>query len=121
MRRILEIFLSLAFCGWVIDQFAQFNFTHPGAHTAIDALREMFVGNGAGAARFALLCPGGTAPAGSPTELVTQCSSALKAASRSGLIITYCFLLWAAFHYYLGSIGLAAALAKARAARGETT
>ena len=40
-------------------------------------------------------------------------------ATRSGIIVSLCFYLWAAFHYLLGSIGLVKAMAGARADRGE--
>jgi hypothetical protein len=40
-------------------------------------------------------------------------------ATRSGVIISLCFYLWAGFHYFLGSIGLVKALAEARKGRGE--
>ena len=47
---LLFLFLNLIalgggppFTGWLIDQFAQFNFTHPGRHSILDALGRMFL------------------------------------------------------------------------------
>ncbi len=107
------------FTGWVIDHFAQFNFTHPGQHGIIESLRQMFAGGTQGGANFAALCPGGKAAAGASAELAANCKVSLVHATRSGVIISLCFYLWAAFHYLLGSIGLVKAMANARAARGE--
>lgn len=107
------------FTGWVIDHFAQFNFTHPGTHTILGSLQQMLGGAAQGGPDFASVCPGGVAPKGSPAELADHCKASLISATRSGVIISICFYLWAAFHYLLGSIGLVKALAKARADRGE--
>jgi hypothetical protein len=40
--------------------------------------------------------------------------------TRHGIIVSYAFGLWGAFHYLLGSFGLAKAMSKARADRGES-
>ena len=106
------------FTGWVIDHFAQFNFTHPGQHGIWASIQQILGGASAGH-DFVQACPGGVAPKGSPAELADHCRVSLIGATRSGVVISICFLLWAAFHYLLGSIGLVQALAKARADRGE--
>jgi MFS family permease len=106
------------FTGWVIDHFAQFNFTHSGAHGIWASIQQMFAGGSAGH-DFAAACPGGNAPKGAGVELVAQCKTSLVSATRSGVIVSICFYLWAAFHYLLGSFGLVKAMSKARADRGE--
>ena len=106
------------FTGWIIDQFAQFNFNHLGAGGTLAGLGGLFGGD-LGAVSFATACPGGKAPDGASLALVGQCKASLVEATRSGVIVSICFYLWAAFHYLLGSIGLTKTLAKARADRGE--
>ncbi|HEX5376953.1 MAG TPA: MFS transporter [Phenylobacterium sp.] len=106
------------FSGWVIDHFAQFNFTHSGQHGIWASIQEMFAGGSRGH-DFAQACPGGAAPKGASAELAGQCQESLISATRSGMVVTICFYLWAAFHYLLGSFGLVKALSKARADRGE--
>jgi predicted MFS family arabinose efflux permease len=106
------------FTGWVIDHFAQFNFNHGPGHGVLASIGQMLGGAG-GAENFAKACPGGLAPAGSAQGLASRCHESLVDATRSGVIISLCFYLWAAFHYFLGSIGLVKALADARKARGE--
>jgi hypothetical protein len=106
------------FTGWVIDQFAQFNFTQ-GAHQGILASLGQMLGGVGGGESFAQACPGGVAPAGSSADLAGRCQTSLVEATRSGVIVSLCFYLWAAFHYFLGSIGLVKALADARKVRGE--
>ncbi|MBP8246552.1 MAG: MFS transporter [Phenylobacterium sp.] len=106
------------FTGWIIDQFAQFNFNHNGGSGTLAALGGLFGGD-LGVTSFATACPGGKAPEGATLALVGQCKASLVEATRSGVIVSICFYLWAAFHYLLGSIGLTKALAKARTDRGE--
>ncbi|MDO8380367.1 MFS transporter [Phenylobacterium sp.] len=106
------------FTGWIIDQFAQFNFNHDGGSGTLAALGGLLGGEG-GAVSFAAACPGGKAPDGASLALVGQCKASLVEATRSGVIVSICFYLWAAFHYLLGSIGLTKALSKARTDRGE--
>ena len=106
------------FTGWVIDQFAQFNFNHPGGHGILASISQMLGGDG-GTTSFAAACPGGKAPAGAGADVMEHCTGSLRAATRSGVIVSICFYLWAAFHYLLGSFGLAKALSKARTDRGE--
>jgi hypothetical protein len=50
---------------------------------------------------------------------VAACDGSLVLATRHGIILAYAVSLWGALHYFLGSFGLAKALAKARADRGE--
>lgn len=107
------------FTGWIIDQFAQFNFNHDGGAGTLAALGGLLGADG-GAVSFAQACPGGKAPDGASLALIGQCKVSLVEATRSGVIVSICFYLWAAFHYLLGSIGLTKALAKARTDRGET-
>ncbi|MCI3134998.1 spinster family MFS transporter [Phenylobacterium aquaticum] len=107
------------FTGWLIDHFAQFNFTHPGENGIVASLQQMIGGATKAGERFAEACPGGIAPKGSPAELAGHCKGALVHATREGVIVSLCFYLWAAFHYFLGSFGLVKAMAKARADRGE--
>jgi len=106
------------FTGWVIDQFAQFNFNNGPGHGVLASIGQMLGGTG-GAENFAKACPGGLAPEGSATGLVARCQDSLVDATRSGVIVSLCFYMWAAFHYLLGSFGLVKALADARKARGE--
>jgi MFS family permease len=108
------------FTGWIIDQFAQFNFNHPHAFHIVQGLRGVFGGQpgpGAGGANFTSACPGGVAPAGAGPAMASRCKLALIRASREGMIVTMCFLFWGAFHYLLASIGLAAQLDTAADAR----
>jgi MFS family permease len=107
------------FTGWLIDHFAQYNFNNPGAHGIWASLVTMVSGGASHALDYAKACPGGLAPTGAPAEMAAHCKASLASATRSGVIVSICFYLWAAFHYLLGSIGLAQALAKARADRGE--
>ncbi|WP_374575638.1 spinster family MFS transporter [Phenylobacterium sp.] len=105
------------FTGWVIDQFAQFNFAHPGQTSVVSALGGLFSGGGGDG--FTTACPGGVAPAGAPQALADHCHAASALATRQGIVVTVLFYLWAAFHYLLGSFGLVKALSDARVARGE--
>ena len=116
---ILFFFLNLIglgigppFTGWIIDQFAAFHYAHPADPTLWQALAGIFAG---GLKAFNASCPGGLAPAGSSAEKMQACKGALVLATRHGVILAYAFTLWAALHYFLGSFGLKAALAKAQA------
>jgi hypothetical protein len=103
------------FTGWIIDAFAQFHFSHPGQHSIFPfGLSSRAVAH---APRFSTLCPGGVAPAGAGATASLRCKSALVAATREGIIVTVCFYAWAAFHYLLGSFGLAERLAKVASER----
>ncbi len=122
---VLFLFLNIIalgggplFTGWIIDRFAQFDFTHAGAHHILGSLGSMFGAHGArAAANFAAQCPGGAAPAGAAASLIHHCKAAEVAATRQGLVVTVCFYAWAAFHYLLGSFGLARQLGVAAAER----
>jgi predicted MFS family arabinose efflux permease len=108
------------FTGWLIDRFAQFDFTHPGPHGVWSSLAGLWngpPGATAAAARFAARCPGGLAPHGAPAALGAACKTTLVAATRDGILVTFGFTLWGAFHYLLGAIGLADRLAKVAAER----
>jgi MFS family permease len=104
------------FTGWIIDQFAQFNLTHPHAPYILQGLRGIF-GSASHVARFATTCPGGIAPPGAGAAMALRCKVALASATREGMIVTMCFLFWGAFHYLLASIGLARQLGAAADAR----
>ena len=81
------------------------------------ALSGFFHSDSAG---FQAACPGGAAPAGAGAAAAAACKTALVLGTRQGIIISYVFYLWGAAHYVLGAFGLSAAMARARAARGET-
>ena len=104
------------FAGWMIDHFAAFHLAHPDAPGFWAAVSNVF---NADAATFQTSCPGGSAPNGAAADAVAACKGSLVLATRHGIIVAYAVSLWAAFHYFLGSFGLAKALAKARADRGE--
>jgi MFS family permease len=120
---ILLFFLNLIalgggppFTGWVIDHFSAFHYAHAGAGSIWDAVGGFF---GSRPADFQAACPGGKATAGAGAAAKAACSGALVLGTRHGIIVAYAFGLWGAFHYLLGSFGLAKAMAKARADRGE--
>jgi hypothetical protein len=104
------------FTGWVIDHFAAFHYAHVGAGSLWDAVAGF---GGAHPADFQAVCPGGKAPAGAAAAARAACSGALVLGTRHGVLVAYAFSLWGAFHYLLGSFGLAQALAQARTDRGE--
>jgi MFS family permease len=121
---VLFLFLNIIalgggplFTGWIIDLFAQFDFTHPGQRHIVPALRSIFGGAAAPAERFAGLCPGGVAPAGAPRALAARCQGALVAATRQGILLTTLFYAWGAFHYLLAAFGLARRLSTVAAER----
>jgi MFS family permease len=120
---ILLFFLNLIalgggppFTGWVIDHFAAFQYAHGGAGTIWDAISGF---NGSHPADFQAACPGGKAAKGASDAARAACSGALVLGTRHGVLVAYAFGLWGAFHYLLGSFGLAGAMSKARADRGE--
>jgi len=104
------------FTGWLIDHFAAFHLANPDQGGFAAALGGLF---GADPAAFQAACPGGAAPAGAGAAAGASCHGALVLATRQGIILTYGFYLWGAFHYVLAAFGLKEAMAKARAARGE--
>jgi predicted MFS family arabinose efflux permease len=120
---ILLFFLNLIalgggppFTGWIIDHFAAFHYAHPGTNGLWDALSGF---GGSHPADFQAACPGGKAAKTATDAAKAACGGALVLGTRQGVIVAYAFSLWGAFHYLLGSFGLAAALKKARADRGE--
>lgn len=105
------------FTGWIIDRFAQFDFSHPGPHGLLSALSGMFGGGGGGGANFGAQCPGGIAPSGSTVMQAIHCSRAEAGATRQGILVTIGFYAWGAVHYLLASFGMAARMARADKAR----
>jgi MFS family permease len=121
---VLFLFLNIIalgggtlFTGWIIDDFAQFNFTHPGIHHILGSLMTMFNDHAGGGGNFAGQCPGGAAPVGSAASLIGRCKASEIAATREGMLVTFCFYTWAAIHYLLGSFGLAKQLGAVAAER----
>jgi MFS family permease len=104
---IIYVFLTLfglgcgpPFTGWLIDHFAQFNFSHPGAHTVGQSLEVWLAGGAGSSAVFRDSCiTGGRMMEGS-------CSAALALATREGIACTVLLYAWAALHYFLGARGL---------------
>jgi hypothetical protein len=104
------------FTGWLIDHFSAFHFAHPGQGGLLSAVGGFF---SADPGAFQAACPGGIAPAGAGAQAAAACKGSLVLGTRQGVILSYAFYLWGAFHYVLAAFGLKAELAKARAARGE--
>ncbi len=122
---VLFLFLNLIalgggppFTGWLIDQFAQFNFTHPGPHSILSSLGGIFHG-GAGGGGFTELCPGGLPKKGAAAALTAACKPTLVRATQEGLIVTFFFYGWGALHYFLAAFTLPRDLRRAAAERGE--
>jgi MFS family permease len=107
------------FTGWLIDQFAQYGFAHPGPHSIWSSLGRMFLHGEAAGHGFADLCPGGVPKKGVAGALTAACKPTLVTATRNGLIVTFFFYGWGAFHYFLAALTLAKDLRKAAAERGE--
>jgi MFS family permease len=105
------------FIGWLIDQFAQFHFTNPGQYGVFATLAQTFGGAAHGAVKFAAACPGGAAPKGAALAAAAACKTALITSTRQGVIVAYWFSGWGAFHYFLGSFGLAKELKRVEVAR----
>jgi MFS family permease len=101
--------LGPSFAGLIIDHFSGFHF----AHAAGGGLWDAMAGWGqAHVADFQAACPGGKAPAGAPAVAQAACSAALVKGTREGILVSYAFLVWGAFHYLLAAPGLPKALAK---------
>jgi len=120
---LLFLFLNLValgggppFTGWLIDQFAQFDFTHPGPHSILSTLPRLAHGEAAGTL-FRDLCPGGLPKPGVAAMLTAACKPTLVRATREGLIVVFFFYVWGAFHYFLAALTLAKDLRKAAAER----
>jgi MFS family permease len=107
------------FTGWLIDQFAQFNFTHPGVHTVWSSLGRMFVHGEAAGGQFTALCPGGLPKKGVAAALTAACKPTLIRATQEGLLVTFFFYGWGALHYFLAALTLTKDLKKAALERGE--
>ena len=111
------------FTGWLIDTLAQFHFTHHvfaphgGSAPWGSGPLDWFARPAASSPRFAAQCPGGVAARGAPTALAAQCKGSLIAATRQGILLSTFFYAWGAFHYLLGSFGLAKRLATVAAER----
>ncbi len=126
MTAVLFFFLNLIalgggppFTGWLIDQFAQFGFTHPMAHGTWRSLTAVLSGGGSGSS-FAELCPGGLPKKGVAGALTAACKPTLAEATRNGEIVVFFFYGWGALHYFLAALTLSKDLQKAAAERGET-
>jgi MFS family permease len=122
---VLFLFLNLIalgggppFTGWLIDQFAQFNFTHPGAHSVVQSLGRIVSGEGSGSL-FSQLCPGGVPKKGVAAALTAACRPTLVRATQEGLIVVFFFYGWGALHYFLAALTLPRDLRRAAAERGE--
>ena len=106
---VLFFFLNLValgggppFTGWLIDHFAAFHYSYPSQPQILSAVGHMFSSN---AAAFQLSCPGGVGPTpGNAAD--TACKTAVKLATRQGVLIAYGFGLWAAFHYLLAAVAM---------------
>ncbi len=106
---LLALGLGPPICGWFIDQFSGWNFSHPGAGFAppLQALAG-------GGADFGAVCPGGVAPKGSAAGLVAQCKAASGLGTRQGITLQACFYLWASAHYFLAAVGMVKHMASRR-------
>ncbi len=113
---LISLGVGPPFAGWVIDHLAAFHLANPLQDGFWAAASGLF---GSSGVSFQSACPGGSAPAGAAADVMAACKGSLVLATRHGLIITYTVSLWGALHYFLGSFGLAKALAGARADRGE--
>jgi len=102
------------FTGALIDAFAQFHFNHPGAGGLFASLSGLFGGHGP--LNFAHACPGGKAAEGAGAALAMSCKAALVVSTRQGMLVTIAISFWGAIHYFLGSIGLRAAMAGPKSA-----
>ena len=106
------------FTGWVIDRLAEFNVNNAGGSGVLASITGSF--GLPGIHNFVAECPGGVAPHGATSDIAALCKATLANSTRQGIIVSVCFYLWAGFHYLLGSLGLAKAMAKARSDRGES-
>jgi MFS family permease len=108
------------FTGWLIDQFAQFGFTHPGPHGILATLGQIVGAGQAAGPQFAELCPGGLPKKGVAVALTAACKPVLARATQEGELVTFFFYAWGALHYFLAALTLPKDLRKAAAERGET-
>ncbi|HEY2177782.1 MAG TPA: MFS transporter [Caulobacteraceae bacterium] len=106
-------------CGFLIDRFAQFDFTHAGPMGFLARLAGAIQpGHGAS---FVAACPGGIPPPHAAPALAGACRSAEALATREGILMMTGFYAWGALHYLLAAFGLAERMAKADAARRAGT
>ena len=88
--------------GWLIDHLAAFHFAAPDRPGLLPAVRHLIYFN---AATFQAACPGGIGvAAGSVTD--TVCRTALKLATRQGILLAYGVGLWGAAHYLLAALAM---------------
>ena len=80
------------FVGWLIDQFAQYGFAHPGPHSMLGALKHMFLGGEAAGSSFRDLCPGGLPKKGVDPALTAACKPVLALATRQGIVASLFFM-----------------------------
>jgi hypothetical protein len=80
---------------------------------------RMFLHGEAAGRQFFDLCPGGLPKKGAAAALTAACKPTLVTATREGLLVTFLFYGWGAFHYFLASFTLARDLKKAAVERGE--
>lgn len=104
------------FTGWLIDHLSAYHLAEPGSSSVWSALAGFGQHD---PAAFQAACPGGTAPAAAGPAAAAACKAALILGTRQGIILSYGFLIWGGVHYVLAAFGLAKAMAKARADRGE--
>ncbi len=71
--------------------------------TIVGFLSDRFAARSFAPGSFAISCPGGVAPAGSPNPLATACSAASAAGIRHALMVMSLLGLWAALHYLLAA------------------
>ncbi|HWA61822.1 MAG TPA: MFS transporter [Caulobacteraceae bacterium] len=94
------------FVGWLIDQFAQYGFAHPGPHGLVQGLKDMTFHGGADGSSFRDLCPGGLPKKGADPALTAACKPVLAQATREGILVSLGFHAWAAVHYGLAALTL---------------
>ncbi|HSV02037.1 MAG TPA: MFS transporter [Phenylobacterium sp.] len=102
--------------GWMIDHLAAFHFARPDLPGLWQGLSGFFAGD---VKAFQAACPGGVAPSAAGAAAAQACHGALVLGTRQGILIAYAIGLWGALHYLLAAPGLKAAMARARAERGE--
>jgi hypothetical protein len=74
--------------GWIIDRFADWNFTMMGVGP------------------FQKNCPGGIASPAAGAAMQAACRTTLALASRRGLLLAAGFFGWAVLHYFLAGLGI---------------
>ncbi len=88
--------------GWLIDHLAAFHFASPGHPELTPAIGHLLSAN---SGAFQTACPGGVGgTVGSATD--TACRTALKLATRQGVLIAYGVGLWGGIHYLLAALAM---------------